>query len=412
MITNLRFLIFLILFYPYMSFAAPISSTLTGLPTSDGFGWVTAISGKYALVASPFASTQATTAGAVFVYREASLNNWVADGQLAPMDLFASDQFGHSLALDGNTAVVGAPFQDALFTDEGAAYIFTRDPYTGTWQQSQKITPPFNQIANQFGKSVAIDGNTLLISAWRAKSTVADVGQAYIYSKDILTNQWIYQQTLAPADATKLQRFGTSVSIKDHVAVVGSYWNMVDTYSKAGAAYVFEKDPYTQAWVQTSKLVATDRYANNFFGGSVDTNGQVIVVGARENGAAAVQAGSGYVFSKNQAGLWVQKAQLTASNAQFNDRFGRWVSITGNIIYAGALRADYNGLTDAGSVYRFDYNQSLGQWVESYQFTPANASSGDHIGARLDADGKRLIIGAGFWSWNTCRNRKCLYLYI
>ena len=236
-----------------------------------------------------------------------------------------------------------------------------------------------------------IDGNTILISAWHAKSTVGDVGEAYLYTQDLVTKQWIYKQTLAPADATKLQRFGTSTSIKGNVAVVGSYWNTVDGYSKAGSAYVFEKDPYTQAWAQTTKLVATDRYSNNFFGGSVDTNGQTIVIGARENGAAATQAGSVYVFSKNQAGLWIQQAQITASDAQFNDRFGRWVSITGNTIYSGALRADYNGLTDAGAVYRFDYGLVARRWLETGKLMPTSAFAGEHIGARLDADRKSVV---------------------
>jgi len=372
--------------------ANPNETTLIGTPTSDGFGWVTAISGKHALVAAPFADSQAPNTGAVYVYREDSPNSWVAEGQLLSTGLYTDDQFGHSIAIDGNIAVVGSPFHNS---NNGAAYIFERDSFSGTWNQIQKLTSS-SPLGGQFGKNVNLDGNTILVSAWKAKSTIYDVGEVYLYEKDLLSGQWLLQQTLAPSDPVKKQRFGGSVSIKGSVAVVGSYWSLVDGYSKAGAAYVYEKNQTTGIWTETIKLTAQDRNTNNYFGGSVDTNGQTIVVGARESSAVAPTAGSAYVFNKTQQGMWQQHTQLNASDAQADDRFGRWVSITENVIYAGALRADYSGLFDAGAVYRFDYAPNLGEWVESSKLMPASASAKDHISARLDADGKRLVVGAGF----------------
>ena len=374
-----------------------LSSILNGTPTSDGFGWVTAISGQHALIAAPFSSTQSANAGSVYVYDEISVNNWIASGELWAMDIYANDQFGHSLSIDGNTAVVGAPFHDINKKDQGAAYVFNRDSLTNTWTLTQKLIAPIPNLNGQFGKSVAIDGNTMVISAWHhPQSAIRDVGEAFVFTKDKLSGQWLYQQSLTPSVPSKGQRFGTSVSIKENVAVVGSYWDTIDGYSKAGSAYVYERNSQNNTWAETGHLVAIDRYANNFFGGSVDTNGQVIVVGARENGAAALQAGSAYVFHKNNQGQWVQHAQLLASDAQVNDRFGRWVSITGNIIYSGTLRSDYNGLIDAGAVYRFDYQPFLGTWRQTDKIMPNTATANEHIGARLDADGKYLIIGAGF----------------
>ena len=388
-----KFIFLLFLLCPRLLMAAPVASELLGTPNSDGFGWVTAISGKYALVAAPFADSHLSKTGAVFVYREASANNWVADGQLLTTDIYTDDQFGHSMAIDGDIAVIGSPFHNL---NQGAVYIFSRDILTGIWSQIQKLTPP-NTIGNpQFGKSVTIDGDTLLVSAWKAKNTAWNVGEVYLYHKDPTTGQWGYQQTLTPVDATKSQRFGSSTSIKGNVAVIGSFFNTVDGYSKAGSAYVFEKSSYSQTWVQTSKLVAQDRYSNNYFGGSVDTNGQDIIVGAHKNSAAAIQGGSVYVYSKTHTGLWNQQAQLTASDAKFNDGFGRAITITGNTIYSGASRANYNGLNNAGAVYRFDFNPASNQWDETSKIAPTTATTGDFIGGSLDADGKRLIIGAGF----------------
>lgn len=387
----------IILMLPSFIFAASFNNVLTGTPTSDGFGWVTAISGQHALIAAPFSSAQSANAGSVYVYDEVAANNWVANGELWAMDIYANDQFGHSLSIDGDTAVVGAPFHDINKKDQGAAYVFNRDSLTNTWTLTQKLIAPTPNLNGQFGKSVAIDGNTMLISAWHhPQGAIRDVGEAFVFTKDKLSGQWLYQQSLTPSVPSKGQRFGTSVSIKENVAVVGSYWDTVDGYSKAGSAYVYERNSQNNTWAETGHLVAIDRYANNFFGGSVDTNGQVIVVGARENGAAALQAGSAYVFHKNNQGQWIQHAQLLASDAQANDRFGRWVSITGNIIYAGALRSDYNGLIDAGAVYRFDYQPFLDTWRQTDKIMPNTATANEHIGARLDADGKRLIIGAGF----------------
>jgi len=376
-----------------LAFAQPSEFILNGTPTSDGFGWVTAISGKQALVAAPFADAQMPNTGAVFVYREASPNNWIADGQLLASDLGTNDQFGHSIAIDGNIAVVGAPFQN---TQQGAVYIFSLDAYSGTWNQVQKLTTPNTAGWPQFGKSVAIDGDTILVSGWLAESTSSSIGEVYLYEKDKLLGQWILKQTLIPSNPSAAQRFGPSVSIRGNIVVVGSYANLVDGYSKAGAAHVYERNITTGIWAETAKLIASDRYTDSFFGISVDTNGQSIVVGANKSSAVAPQAGSVYIFEKDQQGGWQQRTQIIASDAQANDHFGRWVSIAGNSIYVGASKASYNGISQAGAVYRYDYKPNLGKWTESLKVMPPSATKQEHIGARFDADGKRLIIGAGF----------------
>jgi hypothetical protein len=309
----------------------------------DWFGNSVSIHGDTAIVGAHLHDLdEVPDAGSAYVFTRTGAN-WKEEAKLVAPDPGAVDMFGYSVAILGDTAIVGAPRHSLGGTaDHGATYVFTRTE--GVWTLQQKLFAPDPGTGDQFGYSVSIFGDTLIIGAFRdnhAGGTVA--GSAYVFTRT--GSVWTLQAKLVASDGTNLDQFGFSVAIHEDTAVVGAPFVNFPGITDAGAAYVFVRSD--GVWTEQQKLIASNAAAGDFFGASVAASGETAVVGAW-----GTISGSAYIFTRS-GGVWTQQDEWTASDAANGDQLGRSVAVFGDTAVAGAIFDDHLGGNSAGSAYVF-----------------------------------------------------------
>ena len=343
------------------------------LQADDLFGNSVALSGDILVVGATGEDggpgDPASNAGAAYVFERGPGNAWIQTAKLQAADRQAGDFFGESVAVSGNTLVVGAFQEDGgpgnPATQAGAAYVFERGP-AGTWAQTAKLLASDLQAGDILGRSVALTGDTLVVGAESEDggpgNPATSAGAAYVFERGP-AGAWTQTAKLRASDPQAGDLFGTSVAVSEDTLVVGTRLEdggPGDPVSNAGAAYVFERGP-AGAWTQTAKLQASDLQDSDYFGTSVAVHGDTLVVGADVEdggpGDPAWSAGAAYVFERGPAGAWTQTAKLQASDLQDSDYFGTSVAVSGDTLVVGA-KGENGGpgdpVSDAGSAYVFD----------------------------------------------------------
>jgi len=363
---------------------------------SDGFGESVSISsdGNTAIVGARWEDTPSTSAGSAYIFTRSG-STWAQQEKLTASDAQATDYFGMSVSIssDGNTAIVGAYLEDTGgITNAGSAYIFTRSG--SSWTQRAKIQASDPEASALFGFSVSIsdDGNTAIVGARAVDTTASNAGAAYIFTRSGTT--WSQQAKIQASDAAENDEFGTSVSISSDgdTAIVGAYKE--DTPVDSGAAYVFTRSGST--WSQQQKLEASDAQASAEFGFSVSisSDGNTAIVGARYDDTTATNAGSAYIFTRSGSS-WSQQAKIQASDPEENDYFGYSVSISsdGDTAIVSARDEDTTA-TGAGSAYIF--TRSGTTWSQEVKIQASDAGNTDRFGysVSISSDGNTAIVGA------------------
>jgi hypothetical protein len=197
------------------------------------------------------------------------------DGSLPGADGAEGDRFSYSVALDGDTVLVGAYRDDVgANIDQGSAYVFTRSD--SSWTQQAKLTADDGAASDYFGYSVAIDGDTLLVGAVSDGAINFNPSSAYVFTRS--GNTWTQQAKLVADDGAPNDYFGASVALDGNTALVGAYGDDVGVNGHQGSAYVFTRSGST--WTQQAKLVAGDGAITDRFGFSVTLDGNTALVGA------------------------------------------------------------------------------------------------------------------------------------
>jgi phosphopantetheinyl transferase len=330
-------------------------------------------------------------------------------------DRAAKDHFGNSVSISGNYAIVSANWEDEdaggmnTFDEAGSAYIFERDG-SGNWTEVQKIVASDREALDNFGYSVSISGNYVLVGAPsdpEGGNPLEHAGSAYIFERDGSGN-WNEVQKIVASDRDVDDYFGFSVSISGNYAIVGAYWEEEDaeggnTLVYAGSAYIFERDG-SGNWNEVQKIVASDRALCDFFGYSVSISGNYAIVGveSEDEDAAGVNtlvyAGSAYIFERDGSGNWNEVQKIVASDRAEGDRFGISVSISGNYAIVGAYYEDedaagVNTLVYAGSAYIFERDGS-GNWNEVQKIVAHDRAVYDWFGTSVSISGNYVIVGA------------------
>lgn len=312
------------------------------------FGYTVDIAGDFAIVGARFEDSPGLNSGSAYIYEREDPTGWVFRAELLPSDKQADDELGISVAISGNHAIVGARREDGvgdLFSDAGAAYIFERNGGTGSWVEIAALRASDAENDALFGTSVAIDGTIAIVGAFLDEGTfgtpINNAGAAYVFELD---GTWDEVAILGASDAEMGDQFGTSVAVSGSYAIVGA--NRESDFGSLvtlnGAAYVFERDG-SGVWSQTAILRASDRQTGDEFGSAVAISGERAVIGApTEDGGtvSAPNAGVAYVFERNGSGEWIETAIIRASDFQEEDRFGFSVAIESNRILIGALLED------------------------------------------------------------------------
>ena len=458
--------------------------------TDTGYGSSVAISGDtIAVGAQSVSSTQATItntdgaadtsadlasavfAGAVYVYKKDSTGNWIQDAYIRPSNPNAFEMFGCSVAMSGDIIVAGAHWDDnnqsSITNDDGhptvaesnltltsgAAYVFKRDA-SGNWIQDAYLKAS-NAGGDNFGISVAVDGETIVVGAYGESSNQATItntdntasgndtsgssGAAYVFKKDT-TGNWYQDAYLKASNVGAGDYFGWSVAISGDIIAVGAYLEdsnatsinntdgapgNVDGAVDSGAVFVFKRDATTGDWSQDAYLKASNAGAGDNFGIAVAVNGNTIVVGATaedswspiinsndcaESNEVLVGSGAVYVFKRDTTtGNWSQDAFLKASNAGMDDAFGSSVAVYGNTIVVGTssedsgqnaitntdgLGADDDSMSYSGAVYVFKKDTS-GNWVQDAYLKASNNPENIGLGSKVAISGTTIVSGAG-----------------
>ncbi|MCH7886446.1 MAG: T9SS type A sorting domain-containing protein [Candidatus Marinimicrobia bacterium] len=268
----------------------------------------------------------------------------ISEFKLTASDNAAGDKFGFSISISGDYAVVGAEGNDDNGDFSGSAYVFKR---TGTsWAQEAKLLAADGAEFDNFGFSVSISGDYAVVGAKSDDDNGLSSGSAYVFKRS--GTIWAEEAKLLPAEGAAGDRFGFSVSISGDYAVVGAPFDD-DNGTDAGSAYLFKRTG--TSWTQEAKLLASDGAVEDSFGSSVSISGDYAVVGARCDDDNGTDSGSAYLF-KRTGTSWTQEAKLLPSDGAAGDHFG-WggsVSISGDYAVVGAWGDDDNG-DASGSVY-------------------------------------------------------------
>jgi len=320
--------------------------TNESLAAGDSFGSSVRLHGDLAFVCAYTADVRVeldtyTDMGAVWIFQKdyGGIDNWGQIAMLTPPTPSNDLQFGSSLAVDGDTLLVGAS-KEGGSTYPGAAYVLKQDGL-GIWNHVQKLTP--SESSKYYGQSCDLDGDTLIVGAYSRN-------KAFVYDKDI-TGNWVETKVLTGPSGSY---FGVGTSIQDDTIVVGAYREKVNGLSNAGSAYVFGRDEGGEDnWGQVAELAplledgTPDPQKDAYFGhGSAIDGDRIVITAYGQDGT-----GAAYAYG-NVNGSWMQIAKLLPSDVAAGDLFGRDPVLSGSTMITGCVNAMVN-LVNSGAVYTF-----------------------------------------------------------
>lgn len=349
----------------------------------DNYGTSVSISGDRAVIGIPGNDELGADCGAANVIEFVS-GLWTPVATLWPSDGAADDRFGCSVAVDGNIAVIGAYLDDDRGDNSGSAYVFER--IGSEWVEVAKLAAEDGSAGDLFGFSVSVSGSTVIVGAIYDDDAGTNAGAVYLF--DRVGGTWIQTLKFTASDRMDGAWFGAAVTIADDVIVVGAT-NGTGKVIASGSAYVFERIGY--AWNEVSTLSAADGASLDCFGCSVASDGaSIILVGAGGNDERGYDAGAVYVFEVVE-GQWQQTTKLTASDGADLDGFGTSCTVEGGVAIVGAWQADAPA-TDSGAAYVFELVD--GAWAQSAVVTAADGAADDRFGCAVALSGRVAVIGA------------------
>ena len=256
------------------------------------------------------------------------------------------DSYGWSVATYGDTIIVGAPHDDDFGTFSGSAHVFVRSG--DEWTHQAKLLAPDGAAFGNFGHSVAIYGDNVVVGAWGDAGNGMASGSAHVFVRS--GGNWTQQAKLLAPDGAQVDFFGYSVGIYQDTIVVGAGWDD-DNGEDSGSAHVYARSG--DNWTHQAKLLAPDGVSGDLFGDCVAIYEDTVVLGAYLDDDKGGDSGSAYVFHW-RGETWTYQAKLLAQDGSELDSFGSSVAICGDSIVVGAIGDDHNDNGDAsGSAYVF-----------------------------------------------------------
>ncbi len=344
-----------------------LTAILKGADTApgDAFGASASISGNTVVVG---AQGHANYAGSAYVFTKTG-STWIQGAELTASDAAAGDWFGGSVAVDGTSAVVGAP---AHASNSGSAYVFSG---TAGWSQVGELTD--SGSPGDLGYAVAISGSTAVVGA---PGNPTASGNAYVYSDTGGT--WGLTATLA-GTGNGQHDFGTSVAIDGNNAVVGAWM----PGSGNGAAFVFSQT--SGVWSQTAQLPAPSPNPGGL-GAAVAISGTTAAVGtvnSSGNNFPNKNGGLVYVYS-DASGTWTQSAEVTPTKPKNGDFFGnRALALSTGTMMVGAPAHG-----TVGDAYVF--TGSPGSWTQVANLHQSDSNVGNQTGSSVAVSSFGMVAGA------------------
>ena len=361
---------------------------------ADHFGSAVAIDGNTVVVGAKQDDNAAimgdgTNAGYAYVF-QGSGSSWNLIATLSPSDAGGYEEFGTSVDVDGNLIVVGAPRKNATgAANAGAAYVFSRNQNgTNMWGEVAKLAVASPATGDRFGTDVAVAGTTVLVGAPQRDNMAADSGSVFVFDEN--GGMWsLTTEIVNPADAAS-DLFGTAVALSGSTAVVGAPGHN-EAGAGSGVAYLFGQNVGgADAWGNSGTLIGSNSASGDAFGSSVDIDGSNIVVGApTADRNMRSNTGAAYVF----IGAALTENELIPSDPDDlnnGDDFGFSVAISGTTALVGARAEDEGGGT-SGAAYAFT---AADGWAQGAKFKPADSADLDEFGYAMGLDGSTAVVGA------------------
>lgn len=321
----------------------------------DFFGDSVAIDGDTIIVGAPgddipggfipeIDAPEGNGIGSAYVFTR-SEGNWSQQQKLTADDGDTLDYFGSSVALDNDTAIIGAPGdEDPNGDDAGSAYVFTLSE--GCWSQQQKLSANDGDSYDDFGRAVAVDGDTVAVGTYDEDPNGYESGSVYIFTRS--SGQWNQQQKLTPDDGDRGDKFGREVALDRNTVVIGAYHDEGPNGSSAGSAYVFTRSE--GKWSQQQKLLPSDSSQVTQFGLTTALDGDTAVIGTYdEPDLSGKGRGSAYVFTRSE-GNWSQQQKLIPEDDTDDTLYGWAVAVDRDVAVVGA---PWDG-HQTGSAYVFE----------------------------------------------------------
>lgn len=358
-----------------------------GIALDTDFGASVAVLGNYALVGSPKGGSGG---GKVHLY-ELIDGDWQLTNEFADPGGIVTDRFGAAVALDGTRAYVGAPGANGKVTADGAVYVYNRTTILGNemWLLEAKLFGSGGQVNDRFGEVVAVDSGVVMIGVpGHDIADGTDSGRADVFER--ISGQWNKVATLGPSSPVQFEQFGSSIAKDGSYAVIGSptfngtgpdpIWN--------GRAHVYQRQS-SSVWTLDAVLNPSDAVLFRQFGASVAIQGTRILVGSPgAEDESLGHRGAGYIYEKPFGSAnWVFSAKLASAQYDYDGEFGRGVVLTLNQAWVAGVRR----------IRRFDF--AGGNWsvasdpvepfLDLYSSNPTNT-----LGPILAADGVTVFVGA------------------
>ncbi|MCP3903539.1 MAG: hypothetical protein GY715_07865 [Planctomycetes bacterium] len=325
--------------------ASPLLADDAG--AGDHFGRAVATAGSVCVIGAHANDDAGPASGSAYVFSFDG-DKWTQSVKLTASDAAGGDEFGTAVAMDGEWILVGARKDDDVGANSGSAYLF-RHGVDG-WSEYGKVLAPDGENNDRFGSSVAISGDTLMVGAKGDDDHGSSSGAIHVFQRT--DDAWLHVQKLTASDGSAGDFFGRAAAMTAGYAVFGAYGND-DGGNNAGAAYVFRLGE--TGWVEEAKFVAPDASNGTLFGWSVGISRGVAVIGSPQDGAGGPNSGAAYVYRRNGNAGWEFERKLTAPDQAQFDHFGHAVTIADSVIAVGAPFRDGN-YPDQGAAYLFRYD--------------------------------------------------------
>ncbi len=355
----------------------------------------------------------------------------------------AGDEFGESIAMWGNTLVVGAPFESSNASDvngdqtdnsvirSGAAYVFVKDD-DGLWSFQAYLKASNVGISVNFGEKVAISNDTIAIGSPNENSIATGINQpdqsssfapasgaVYVFDRDE-SNDWTQVAYIKSSNSESSDQFGTEIALSStHLAVSAPF---EDSNSReingdqdnndteaSGAVYVYAKDESNQ-WYQQAYIKPSNTDSGDLFGSSLALSGNTLAVGAKSEDSNAtgiggdqqdnsiLGSGAVYVFGFDQATGWNQQSYIKSPNPKLNDHFGESIALSGNTLVVGEpdqddVPAQIESWINLGAAHIFFRNETL-NWTHQSTVYASNPSQSARFGESMYLSGDTLVVGS------------------
>ncbi len=378
--------------------ANPVNSDDAG----RGYGSSVAIDGDYLVVGAPSENNEA---GAVLVFeRDPATNKWTEIRKVTGEAI--RDNFGKSVAIQGNIFVVGASRNDGIADDAGAVYVYKLDD-DGFSQKIENINAP---EGSRFGSNIDLDLPYLVVGAPLEDDLSESGGAVYVYKfkEDESGFDVAEQRRIMPIDVAFNDQFGTDVGISGDLLVAGA----IGVNNGIGAAYIYKKGEASEEWVLETRIAGRFTSKGDNFGQAVDIEDGIVVVGAKKNRSlpfpfnriidrlpdflVAEDIGKAYVFAKKD-GRWKQTDHLRPTQSALGKGFGTSIAIQdGRIVVGAPLGFRETGTRkEAGAVYLFaPLTNNRYKWRRGVQLTPKDIQNYDNFGIAVSYSAGTLVVGA------------------